>query len=494
MKKNNSPKEYLDQAYSFIKKTNLILLEKLKRFKYIIKISLEEIKKSNTQNGSEKELEYTKNDYMFMNSLSAAILEKTPSRMSIVIKIWLFSVASFVIWASLANIDEITRGDGDVIPYGQNKIIQNLEGGIVDSILVQEGQSVKAGDVILKINNAKSTSASRTNEMKYNELEAKRLRLIAESNMLDFKTPQVEDEDLATQIKLSENLYLSNKKEFNAKDRSLVNQIEQKKQLYTEAQAKVKSLEKSLEFVTEEIVMTAPMVKEGVKSKVDFLKLKREANAIESDIEAAKLSLPRLASSIKEFENKRKESKQLFINTAKKELNEVIAEISRLKTQQVAFSDQVNRTMVKSPVDGIVQKLFVNTVGGVIQPGADLVEIVPTNKKLYLEIKIKPSDIAFIHPGAEAKIKVSAYDFAIHGGLIGKVVNISPDTITDKKENTFYIIHVTSDKNYLGTEENPLSIIPGMTVNVDIVTGQKTVMQYILKPIIKSKQYVFTER
>jgi adhesin transport system membrane fusion protein len=240
--------------------------------------------------------------------------------------------------------------------------------------------------------------------------------------------------------------------------------------------------------------MTAPMVREGVKSKVDFLKLKREANGIENKIEAAKLSLPRLQSAIQEYREKRIEAKQLFINKAKKELNEVTAELKRLETQQIALTDQVARTMVRSPVTGIVQKLFVHTVGGVIKPGADLVEIVPTNKNLYLEVKIKPSDIAFIHPGAEAKIKVSAYDYAIHGGLIGHVVNISPDTITDKKENTFYLIHIKTDKNYLGSKEHPLNIIPGMTVNVDIVTGKKTVMQYILKPILKSKQYVFSER
>lgn len=443
---------------------------------------------------SNKPVEYTKNDYSFMNSLSAAVLEQTPSRMSRVVKIWLFTVLAFIIWASLAKVDEITRGDGDVIPYGQNQIIQNLEGGIVESILVEEGQIVKEGEVILKINNAKSTSTSRTNEMTYYELEAKRLRLYAQANQLPFKLPEVTDEELRNQINLAENLYNSNKTEFNAKDSSFVNQIEQKEQAYKEATARVHSLQKSLEFVTQEIAMTAPLVKEGVKSRVDFLKLQREASTIENDIEAAKLSLPRLKSAIEEFKNKREESRQLFINTAKKELNEVIAEISRLKTQQVAYSDQVDRTMVKSPVEGIVQKLFVNTVGGVIKPGADLVEIVPTNKKLYLEVKIKPSDIAFIHPGAKANVKVSAYDFAIHGGLVGKVVNISPDTITDNKENTFYIIHVITDKNYLGSEIRPLKIIPGMTVNVDIVTGEKTVMGYILKPILKSKQYVFSEK
>ena len=443
---------------------------------------------------SNKPVEYNEKDYEFMNSLSSAILERSPSHISKVLKIWIFTIFALIMWASFASIDEITRGDGKVIPYGQNQVIQNLEGGIVESILVTEGQSVKAGQVILKISNAKSTSTSRTNEMKYQELEAKRLRLHAEANSLDFQAKQIDNPLLKEQIELARKLYNSNKLEMNAQDNAIVQQIEQRKQEYKEAQARIRSLQRSLEFVTEEIAMTEPMVKEGVKSKIDFLKLKREANGIENDIEAASLSLPRLESAIEEYRQKRVEAKQLAINKAKKELNEVTAEISRLQTQQIAFSDQVSRTMVKSPVDGIIQKLFVHTVGGVVKPGADLVEIVPTNKKLFLEIKIKPSDIAFIHPGAEAKVKISAYDYAIHGGLIGKVVNISPDTVTDKQENTFYLIHIVTDKNYLGSKTHPLNIIPGMTASVDIVTGQKTVMQYILKPILKSKQYVFSER
>jgi len=439
-------------------------------------------------------VEYNEKEYEFMNSLSSAILEQSPSRIGKVLKIWLFTLFAFIIWASLSQIDEITRGNGKVIPYGQNQVIQNLEGGIVEAILVEEGQSVKKGDVILKINNAKSTSTSQTNVMSYNELIAKQIRLQAQANEEPFHKIKTDNVQLRKQIELAYKLYVSNQTEIKAKDNTFIQQIEQRKQELKEAQAKIHSLKKSLEFVSQEISMTAPMVKEGIKSRIDFLKLKREANGIQNDIEAAQLSLPRLASAIEEFRNKRIESKQLFINSAKKELNEVTAEMARLKTQQVALSDQVSRTMVKSPVDGIVQKLFVHTVGGVIKPGADLVEIVPTDKRLYLEIKIKPSDIAFIHPGAKAQIKISAYDFAIHGGLVGKVINISPDTITDKKENTFYLIHIETEKNYLGTDEHPLKIIPGMTASADIVTGKKTIMQYILKPILKSKQYVFSER
>ena len=443
---------------------------------------------------SNKPVEYSERDYEFMNSLSAAILNKAPSSVSKVLRIWLFTIVLGIVWASLAEIEEITRGSGDVIPDGQNQVIQNLEGGIIESILVNEGQIVSVGEVILKINNAKSTSSSLTNNMKYQELEAKRLRLYAEANQLDFKEMKTDNKVMKKQIELSKDLYNSNKIEFLAKDRTIANQIEQKKQEYKEAKARIKTLRKSLEFVIEEIAMTVPMVREGIKSKVDFLKLKREANGIENDIEASSLSLPRLRYSIQEYREKRKESKQLFMNNAKKELNAVTAEMAILKAQQVEFKDKVDRTMVKSPVNGIVQKLFIHTVGGVVKPGADLVEIVPTNDKLFLEIKIKPSDIAFIHPGAKAKVKISAYDYAIHGGLIGTVINISPDTITDKKENTFYLIHVKTDKNYLGSAEHPLKIIPGMTASVDIVTGKKTVMQYILKPILKSKQYVFSER
>ena len=446
------------------------------------------------RNSNSNNIEFSQKDYEFMNSLSAAILEHTPTKISKIIRLWLVTIFAFILWASFASIDEITRGDGKVIPYGQNQIIQNLEGGIVEDILIHEGDSVTKGQTLLKIKNLKNLSSSATNKMTYNELFAKKLRLEAEANEIPFPEYNTNDSELKRQILLARKLYNSDMLEFQAQDAALAQQIEQRKQELKEAKARIKTLKVSLKYVQEEIAMTEPMVKEGVKSKVDFLKLKREANGIQNDIEAAELSIPRLRHAITEFRNKRIKAKQEFIKQAREELNKTVAEMERLKTQQIAYNDQVNRTMVTSPVNGIVQKLFVHTIGGVVKPGADLVEIVPTNDKLYLEIKIKPKDIAFIHPEAEAMVKISAYDFSIHGGLKGKVVNISPDTITDKEGNTFYLIHVETEKNYLGTEQNPLKIIPGMTASVDIVTGKKTIMQYILKPILKSKQYVFSEK
>ena len=441
-----------------------------------------------------KKFELQESDYEFMQSLSAAVLERTPSKISRVLTIWLVSIFLLVTWASFAEVDEITRGSGDVIPSGENQVIQNLEGGIIDDILVREGDKVVANQIILKLTNAKSTSSFESNEIKIHELEARSLRLRAESKSIAFKLPKVKDPTYKQFIELEYGLYLSHRTELKAKDSVIVQQVEQKKHDLYETQKRIKHLKHSLSLVKQEVQMTEPMVKEGIKSRVDFLKLKREYNEIEQKLDSAKDSLPSLVSQIKEYRQKRIEQKLSFQNDAKKERNEVRAEIKRIRSDKTALSDQVNRTDVRSPVDGIVQKLYVHTKGGVIRPGDDIVEIVPTNDNLLLAVKIKPSDIAFLHPGAIAMVKFSAYDFAIHGGLKGKITRISPDTITDEKDNTYYLIYIQTDKSFLGSPEHPLEIIPGMMGDVDIVTGKKTIMQYILKPILKSKQYVFSER
>lgn len=440
----------------------------------------------------DKKYKYNDNDYEFMHSLSSALLNRSPKGMSTVLYFWLISIITFIVWASFAEIDEITRGSGEVIPFGENQVIQNLEGGIVEAILVNEGDKVKAGQIVLKIKNSKSRSSFETNRLTLEEIEAKAYRLLAEATGKPFIVTNIAIPPIL--IESERSLYISNKTQFTAQDEVIVQQIEQRKHELKEAKNSLKHLKNAYTLVNQEVRMTEPMVKEGVKSKVDFLRLQRDLNDIAERLENTKLSIPRLQSAIKEARQKREENHFLFKNTAKKELNEITAEINRIKANKAALTDQIERTIVHSLVDGVVQKLFIHTVGGVIKPGEDLIEIVPSDNTLYVEVKIKPSDIAFIHPGAEAMVKFSAYDFAIHGGLKGEVTSISPDTITDEKGNTYYKVNIKTEKNHLGSVEHPLKIITGMTVNVDIVTGKKTVMQYILKPILKSKQYVFSER
>jgi len=433
-------------------------------------------------------------DYEFMNSLSAAISEHTPKRMRWALYFWFIAVTLFIVWASLTQIDEITRGTGEVVPSGENQMIQNLEGGIVKEIMIKVGDSVKKGQPLLKIDNQKSQAQSNSTHIKALELKAKIIRLDAEANGKQFKVAYDLEKSMPKLIHNERSLYLSRQKQLNAKVDALLDKEVQKKQELKETVEKIVHLKRTVSLMNEEVAMMEPMVKQGVKSKVTFMQLQREQSKVLGDLSSAKNSIPRIKAGISEIKNNIEEARINFKNEAKKELNEVTAEAMRIKESNEALDDQVKRTLVRSPMNGIVQKLYVHTIGGVIKPGDDLIEIVPTDEALWLEVKIKPSDIAFIYPGQKAVVKFTAYDFRIYGGLDGEVVHISADTTKDKKEKAFYIIHIKTDKNHLGTEAKPLKIIPGMTVSVDIMTGKKTVMDYILKPILKAKQYTFTER
>lgn len=429
-----------------------------------------------------------------MQSLSGAMLQKSPRNLQIVLFFWVFAVVGFIVWASLAEIDEIARGEGEIIPSGENQMIQNLEGGIVKEILVSEGQHVEVGQLLVRIDNQKSESSYSSSETKADALQAKIIRLRAEASDSAFDVNESLRASMPQLVANEESLYRTNTEQLKSRVNALHEQLIQRKQELSEAKAHKVHLKSSLDLITKEIRMTKPMVAKGVRSKVDFLKLQREANEIDERYNAANLSIPRLTSAIKEVKSKIKESRLLFQSEAKAEMNEAVAELRGIRANSMTFEDQVKRTLVRSPMKGIVQTLYVHTVGGVIKPGADIVEVVPSDQTLLVEVKIKPSDIAFIYYGQKAIAKFSAYDFSIYGGLEGEVVHISADTITDQKENTFYTIRIKTYKNYIGDESKPLKIIPGMTVNVDIMTGKKSVMDYLLKPILKTKQYSFTER
>ena len=436
----------------------------------------------------------SKRDYEFMHSLSAAVLEVAPTRLRFVLYFWVIAVVMFITWANFALIDEIARGDGEIIPSGDNQMIQNLEGGIVQEILVHEGQNVKKGQILIKIDNQKSQSSFSSNTIKADALEAKIVRLFAESSGKKFKVSDELKKKLPEFVENEKGLYLINQQQLNSKTNALKERLSQKKYELSEAKNQLEYLKASSDFISKEVKMTQPMVAKGVRSKIDFLKLKREANEIVSKYDATKKSIPRLKSAIKEVKSTIRGATLIFQSEAKVKMNEAIAELRGLRATSTALEDQVSRTVVRSQMNGIVQKLFVHTVGGVIKPGQDIMEIVPSDQTLLVEVKIKPSDIAFIYFGQKAIVKFSAYDFAIYGGLDGEVVHISADTIKDEKDNVFYTVRIKTNQNYLGDEKKPLKIIPGMTVSVDIITGQKSVLDYILKPILKTKQYTFTER
>jgi adhesin transport system membrane fusion protein len=438
-------------------------------------------------NHNQDELEY-------LHSLSAAVLHKRPSSTRTFLFFWILTFILLIAWATIAEVDEIIRSEGEIIPFGENQVLQNLEGGIVSEINVKEGDIVKKGTILLKIENSKSLSSFESNELKQFELLSRATRLKAEINLKSLNFSK----ELQKRVPL---LLIEERRLFNTDMRQLNSQVSILKEQHTqqihqleEAKKRLSHLKKSYALISEEVTMTAPMVKKGVRSRIDYLKLQREANQIEDELDGIKLSIPRINSSIKEAESKIEETKINFQLKSRKELTETLAQLQRVEAEIKGLQDSVNRTVVRSPVEGMIQKLHFHTIGGVIRPGMDIIEIVPIHENLIVEVKIKPKDIAFIYPGQNAKIKFTAYDFAIYGSLGAKVLTISPDSQTDQDGNTFYIIRLKTDKNYLGREDKPLKIMPGMVVNADIITGKRSILNYIIQPMIKSKDYVFSDK
>lgn len=437
---------------------------------------------------------YKSADLEYMKSLSSAVLEKSAVSSRLILWTIILSIAWLIFWADNAEIDEITRGNGKVIPTHKVQVVQNLEGGIVSDVFVKEGDIVKVDQPLLKLQDIRFSSTYEENKLKINELAAKLLRLNAEANNKPFIAPQTKDKTFKILLDDEESLYYSDKKQLESTLDVLLSQLSQRKSELLEAKAKKKQFQRSLALVEEEVVMKEPLVKRGIVPDIDFIQLKREKNDIEGNLEAVSLSIPRIQSTINESKKKYDEVNLMFQNKAKKELNEVKSELSRIKESINALGDRVYRTVVRSPVAGTIQRLFVNTKGGVIKPGMDIVEIIPNDDSLLIEAKIKPSDIAFLHLGQKAIIKLTAYDFAIYGGLNGVVNHISADTITDQEDNTFYLVHVKADRDYIGYKSEKLYVKVGMVTSVDILTGKKTVLDYILKPILKAKNRAMRER
>lgn len=433
-------------------------------------------------------------DQMFMSSLSQASLEKPTVRSQILVWIILFVVIWLVIWANYAELDKIVRGDGKVVPSSQIQVIQNLEGGIVEEIFYRSGDKVKQGDILIKLDNTQFASSYGESQMRAEQLRAKAQRLQSEAFDKPLKLKLKYDTPLITELYDREKaLYEARQKQLLTQTSILQAQVKQHQLELQEAYSQETQLTRSHQLLKQEISMMKPLVRQGIASEVDLLKIQRQENDALTKLKSTKNSIPKLRSVIAESKSKLTQAKEEFMNKAHEELNETLAEISQIEQSNTALEDRVRRTEISSPVNGTIKQLLVNTIGGVVQPGSDIVEIVPDDDSLVLETKIQPADIGFIYPGLKAKVKFTAYDFAIYGGLEGTVTQLSADTITDEEGNSFYIARIKTDKNHLGTETDPLFLLPGMTASVDVIVGKHTVLEYIIKPIIKAKDLALRE-
>ncbi|HCJ1311156.1 TPA: HlyD family type I secretion periplasmic adaptor subunit, partial [Vibrio parahaemolyticus] len=423
----------------------------------------------------------------------------------------LFFVAA-IGWASWAQIDQVTVGQGKVIPSSQIQVVQNLEGGLVKEILVKEGQLVKKGQQLLLIDDTRFRSDYREREQQVANLTASVLQLSASINSVavnrDFNIQDWEKSVVLDYGKLTfppvleetqPQLTQRQKAEYREDLDNLRNQlsvidqqVEQKQQDLVEIEARVRNLRQSYQYAKKELDITQPLADEGVVPRIELLKLQRQVNDTRREMTSSELKIPVIKSAIKESMLNRIDVALKFRSEQQEKLNNAQDQLSALVESAVGLEDRVNRTVVVSPVTGKIKTLNVNTVGGVIQPGMDIVEIVPTEDTLLVEAKIAPKDIAFLRPNLNAIVKFTAYDFTKYGGLVGELEHISADTTQDEEGNSFYIVRVRTEKTSFGQDAD-LPIIPGMTASVDIITGKRTVLEYLLKPILSAKTNALKE-
>jgi adhesin transport system membrane fusion protein len=427
--------------------------------------------------------------------VNKALIEDAPR----VVRLTIWAIIGFfvflLLWANFAVIDEVTKGDGKAIPSSKIQKIQNLEGGIISELFVKEGQIVEAGAPLIRLDDTRFAS-------NVGETEADRLsmllrveRLSAEVDDRPLNFPEDVLKAVPGQAKSEESLYISRRQQLHDEIGGLQEQLIQRQQELREFASKQAQYRQQLGLQRQEINMSEPLVAQGAVSPVEVLRLKRAEVETRGQLDATTLAIPRAESAIKEVQRKIDETRGKFRSEALTQLNEARTDLNKASATGKALEDRVSRTLVTSPVRGIVNKLLVNTIGGVIQPGSDMVEIVPLDDTLLVEAKIRPQDIAFLHPGQEAIVKFTAYDYTIYGGLKAKLEQIGADTITDEdKKTTYYIIKVRTERSHLGTDEKPLLIIPGMVASVDIITGKKSVLSYLLKPIIRARAEALHER
>lgn len=427
--------------------------------------------------------------------VNKALIEDAPR----VVRMTIWGVIAFflflIVWACFAPIDEVTRGEGKAIPSSKVQKIQNLEGGIVAEIFAKEGEVVEVGQPLLRLDETRFASNKGETEADRVAMALRVERLSAEVEDVPLKIDDKLRESSPNQAASEESLYQSRRQQLHDEIGGLEQQLVQRQQELREYNSKRAQYASGLQLLRQEIAMSEPLVAKGAISQVEILRLRRSEVENRGQMDATALAIPRAEAAVKEIQSKIEETRGKFRSDALTQLNEARTELSKATATSKALDDRVNRTLVTSPVRGVVKQLLVNTIGGVIQPGDDIVEIVPLNDSLVIEAKILPKDIAFLHPGQEATVKFTAYDYTIYGGLKAKLEQIGADTITDEdKKTTYYLIRLRTDRSHLGTDEKPLLIIPGMVATVDIMTGKKTIMSYLLKPIIKARSEALRER
>jgi adhesin transport system membrane fusion protein len=412
-------------------------------------------------------------DFAFANDVRAAVELRTPRTSRMLLSSSLAMFAAFTIWAHFAVLDEVKRGDGKVIPSRQTQVVQSLEGGIVQSIQIQEGAIVQKNESLMNIDDTKFAAEFGEIRERRAAMAARVTRLEAEANGRPAPAFTADLRQTAPRAVDTEQSV------FDTRARKIIQDVD----VIAQQEAR---LTENLKFLERELELTRRLYAQKVVPEIEMLRLERQASDLRGQLAEAKSKITNIRTA--------------FRSQADEDLAKSRGDLAVLDENIKSAQDRVRRTDLRSPVYGIVNRLNVNTIGAVVQPGASLIEIVPLDDTLLVEGKIRPQDIAFIRPDQAAVVKITAYDSSVYGSLKGKVERISADTIIEEKgerpdrRETFYRVVVRTEKNYLGSTESPLPIIPGMIATVEVLTGQKTVLDYIVKPARLLRDEAMRER
>lgn len=451
-------------------------------------------------------------DLDMADDVYGAMLTDTPSIHRLIIWSMAGFMLCFIIWASNSMLDQVTSGIGKIIPSTQIQVVQSLDGGVLQELFIQEGMQVNKNQPLARIDDTRFRSDFAEQKQEVDSLRANIIRLRAELSSIlignnDSWQKQIKVSNKvpvfpSDLVKRAGTLVERQVEEYTNRIDNLINQlaiqeqqIQQRQQEVSELTSKISTFKESLRLAQKELDLTRPLAEKNIVSKIELYKLERSVNELKGELSASKLLKPKTASTLQEAILNRREIVLTYRSETSAELNELQNKLSRINEAQVGAQDKVNKALILSPVVGTIKTIHINTLGGVVKSGETIAEIVPTDDMLMVEAKIKPRDIGFIHPGLPAVVKITAYDFTRYGGLTGKVVHISADTTQDDEGNSFYLIRVRTDASNIKDQHGEsMPIIPGMLTEVDVITGKRTIMEYLLNPLLRAQKNALRER
>jgi adhesin transport system membrane fusion protein len=400
----------------------------------------------------------------------------------------------FLIWAAFAQLDEVAVADGEVIPQGQVKVIQHLEGGIVVALMVKPGSVVKTGDPLLQLDLA--TTAINRNELQI-RIEASRLsmaRLVAEAEGTELQFPADLEKRYPDLARAERDTHRARVAELNSNLAVIEQQRTQKTEEVRELEAKERSLQANLKLALEKFAMSKALLKDGLTPKMDHLQMESEVESLRGQMDVLSHTLPRSRAALQEYAHRAEEARLTFQRDASEQLANAKQNLARNLEFLNKADDQQMRTEIRSPIDGIVKNMRYVTIGGVVQAGAPIMEIVPTDEKLQIDVRLKPKDRGYVREGQKALVKISTYDYARYGGLEGVVTVVAPDASTDGSGQPYFQVIVETEQTWMGTSPGEFPISPGMQASADIHTGTRSVLDYLIRPVLKLKHEAFRER